>query len=84
MLTQITPSQTARAEQVASQIIQSIITTAQRLKNIRENGVPASPERTLPNGQVVPAFDAIPWADIEAKIGPQNMAVIAALEEALG
>lgn len=72
-----------RAEQVASQLVNLISSTSSRIKTIRTNGLPAVPERTLPNGQIVPAQPAVSGAEIDAKLGPSNVAIIDSLTRGL-
>lgn len=80
-LEQIAVSSDSAAEAVARQLVQLATQTAQRIASVRKNGIPATdavPPRQMLNGQVFsgrPASPAISAADIDAKLGPQNIAI---------
>jgi hypothetical protein len=85
----IPTSASTTAETAAQTIVQLIEQTSARIKAMRANGLPArpvTPARPLPNGQVIPeqpAQPAVTGAEIDAKLGAQNCAILDALAAAL-
>jgi hypothetical protein len=85
----IAESESFTAERVARQIVTQIITTAERIRKVRAEGVPAiepRPAQTLPDGRVIPGRDgspAVPPEAIDAALGAENVAILEALDAAL-
>ena len=78
------------AKNVARQILQQIKSVRDNVNKLRTEGVPARPavpERTLPDGRVIPATAAVPaitGAAIEAALGAPNCALLDQVRDAIG
>ena len=85
----VTTSPQAAAEAAAKQIVQQIESTSARIKQIRQDGIPAipaQPARDLGNGRSIPAREetpAVSAADIDAALGEMNCAILDGLAKAL-
>ena len=79
----------ATASQVANAIVNQIMLLTQRVEKLRDEGlpaIPATPEKTLPNGQVLPARPAVPAVSVDAinaALGADNCALLDSLKAAI-
>ena len=84
MLTEITPTESVMANQVAQRIVTEIVNMSKRIVALRTEGIPAiaaspaTPEMTLPDGRKIlarparPAIPAISAEAINAALGKDN------------
>ena len=77
------------ASQVANAIVHQIMLLTKRVEKLRDEGmpaIPAAPEKTLPNGQVVPArpaSEAVSPEAINAALGADNCALLDSLKASI-
>lgn len=83
-------SESTAAEQVAQRLINDIVTMAQRVIKLREEGLPAIPARpatTTPDGRQIPAYPGSPGVSAEAlnaALGADNREALDQVRIALG